>query len=104
MILWVDQNLPPALADWLTAQGHSATHVKDLGLDAVDDVVIASKANTTGATILSKDDDFASQGPPPSVIIRLGNVTNTRLIAAFERHWPSIEAALEAGETLVELT
>lgn len=103
MILWVDQNLPPALADWLSAQGHSASHVKDLSLDAVDDVVIASKAISAGASILSKDDDFASQGPPPTVIIRLGNVTNTRLITAFEQYWPDIEAALEAGETLVEL-
>lgn len=103
MILWVDQNLPPALADWLRTQGHNAKHVQELGLHNVDDIDIATKAVTEGATIISKDSDFAFKGPPPTVVVRLGNVTNARLIARFEGAWPSILSALQAGETYVEI-
>lgn len=103
MILWIDQNLPPALARWLSGKGHDAHHVMDLGLDAVDDTVLAQRAIFQGAAILTKDDDFAYKGPPPSIIVRLGNVTNAVLINVFEQHWESIEAALGSGETLIEL-
>ena len=85
MILWVDQNLPPALAVWLFEQGHEATHVRDLSLAEASDVDIANRAIAARAVILTKDDDFAFDGPPSSVIVRLGNVTTSRLIDAFER-------------------
>ena len=40
MIFLVDAQLPPALASWLTQQGHTAQHVDDLGLSNAEDVVI----------------------------------------------------------------
>ncbi|NBC20964.1 MAG: hypothetical protein GVY06_07990 [Alphaproteobacteria bacterium] len=103
MILWVDQNLPPVLAEWLRAKGHDAQHVRGLGLDQADDIGIATNAMAAGATIISKDDDFAFKGPPPTVLVRIGNVTNPKLISRFEAVWETIEAALEAGETLIEV-
>ena len=103
MILWVDQNLPPALAEWLRTKGLEARHVQDLGLHSVDDIDIVSKARKAGATIISKDSDFAFKGPPPTVIVRLGNVMNATLIARFEDVWPVIQNALDAGETFVEV-
>ncbi|MEM6626124.1 MAG: DUF5615 family PIN-like protein [Pseudomonadota bacterium] len=103
MILWVDQNLPPNLARWLSNQGHEATHVQDLNLAESDDATIIARALDAQAVIISKDDDFAFSGLPPVVWIRLGNVANTRLLDIFERIWPSIETTLTNGETLVEV-
>jgi len=103
MILWDNQNLPPSLADWLRTKGHEARHVQELGLHNVDDIDIAARALTEDATIISKDSDFAFKGPPPTVVARLGNVTNARLITRFEGAWPSILSALQAGETYVEI-
>jgi predicted nuclease of predicted toxin-antitoxin system len=102
MKFWVDQNLPPALARWLTLRGHDAAHVLELGLDCASDQSILAGAIAAGAAILTKDEDFAFSGLPPKVIVRIGNVTNTRLITAFEAHWPGIHKALLDGETLVE--
>jgi len=33
----IDAQLPPALARWLSSQGHHAEHVADLGLEAAED-------------------------------------------------------------------
>ena len=103
MILWIDQNLPPSLAAWLRARGLEASHVQDLGLDAVDDADIAARAIVARAVVISKDDDFAFKGPPPTVVVRVGNVTNPKLINRFEAVWETIENALEAGETFIEV-
>ena len=40
MNLLIDAQLPPALATWLTEQGHTAQHVDGLGLREADDLVI----------------------------------------------------------------
>ena len=57
----VDAQLPPALARWLTAQGHQATHVFDLGLHTADDPVIWERARGELAVIISKDEDFVDR-------------------------------------------
>ncbi|MGM0984784.1 MAG: DUF5615 family PIN-like protein [Pseudomonadota bacterium] len=36
----VDAQLPPALARWLTEQGHHAEHVADLKMEAASDAAI----------------------------------------------------------------
>ena len=40
----VDAQLPPALVRWIASQGHQATHVFDIGLQAADDPVIYARA------------------------------------------------------------
>ena len=40
MTFLVDAQLPPALADWLIKQEHSAEHVYDVDLRDADDIVI----------------------------------------------------------------
>ena len=39
----------------------------------------------------------------PLVWVRLGNVTSTALCAAFRTEIPHIAAALQAGETIIEI-
>jgi predicted nuclease of predicted toxin-antitoxin system len=68
----VDANLPPALAQWLAAEGHEAQHVADLGMEAMPDREIWKHARDSDACIVTKDEDFVllqaldRAGPPLS--------------------------------------
>ena len=57
----VDSQLPPALARWIAGQGHTATHVLEMGLEAADDTLIWEHARATSAVIISKDEDFVDR-------------------------------------------
>lgn len=105
----VDAQLPPALARWLETEGHTAAHVGDLGMQAASDGSIWDHARATSAVIVSKDEDFArrrtSATDGPSVVwIRLPNTRRRDLLAWFAAVLPNVLAALERGETLVEIT
>ena len=105
----VDAQLPPALARWFVAQGHEAEHVGDNGMQAASDTVIWDYALATAAAILTKDEDFAQRkvltaAGPIVVWIRLPNTRRRDLLAWFATILPDVLAALERGETLVEVT
>lgn len=105
----VDEQLPVALARWLTAQSVEGIHVKDIGLQNATDQRIWAEAITLDAVIVTKDDDFVllhaqdAQGPQ-IILVRVGNVSNARLIEIFEQLWPSVVVALEAGDRLIEFS
>jgi predicted nuclease of predicted toxin-antitoxin system len=104
----VDAQLPPALARWLVAAGHEAEHVADRGMQAARDTEIWELALRESSVILTKDEDFAqrharARAAPSVVWIRLPNTRRTTLIARFEVGMPQIVAALERGETLIEV-
>ena len=106
--LWIDAQLPPALAEWLAEWGAPCRHVAELGLLAAPDEGIFAAARQEVAVVVTKDEDFVrlleAHGPPPQVVwVTVGNVRNARLRVLFERHWPAIRAQLTAGEPLVEL-
>jgi predicted nuclease of predicted toxin-antitoxin system len=104
----IDSQLPPALAKWLSAQGHQATHVADLGLLADDDSKIWQHAQKEDTIIISKDEDFAdrwllSDGNVALIWIRKGNCSNRALISWLEALWPDVLRRLQQGERLIEL-
>jgi predicted nuclease of predicted toxin-antitoxin system len=104
----VDQNLPVVLADWIRANGHSADHVRTLGLANGSDHEIAAIAVRTSAIVITRDADFArlTLGPatsPRVVWVRIGNTTNPDLFERWARAWPEVEAALTNGDALVEV-
>jgi predicted nuclease of predicted toxin-antitoxin system len=104
----VDAQLPPALCDRLAAAGHVAEHVHHIGLGAAPDGTIWAHASAIGATLVSKDEDFAvlaqrSLTGPAVVWIRLGNTTNAALWNSLEPILAEIVEALERGERLVEV-
>jgi predicted nuclease of predicted toxin-antitoxin system len=109
MIVWLDAQLPPALAFWM--RNNLAVDVKvlrDLGLRDADDREIFAKAKLAGAVVISKDIDFVNLvqrlGPPPQVVwLTCGNVIIAHLKIVFARAWPSVAALLEAGEPIIEL-
>ena len=104
----IDAQLPPVLARWITAQGHHATHVFDVALQAADDGPIWEYARSEKAVIVSKDEDFVdrwllSDRPVALIWIRKGNCSNQALLAWLEPLWPDIVMRLEQGEQLIEL-
>lgn len=104
----VDTQLPKAVARMLREAGHEAEHVLDLDLAQSPDNDLWNYAHREGATILSKDEDFAhwilTGRPGPSVVwLRIGNCTNADLIAWLQPALPEVCSALEAGDRLVEV-
>ena len=100
MKLWLDAQLPPALARWINEQ---ATGLRD-----ASDHDIFFKARLAGALVMTKDQDFVqllgTQGPPPKVIwLRLGNSSNAALQAVLSTTLPKAIELLEGGEPWVEI-
>jgi len=72
------------------------------------DDVIWQHAARSGATLISKDEDFVAfaTGDPtgPQVVwIRLGNISNDALWRAIDPQLDEIVQALNAGERIVEV-
>jgi len=60
MKLWIDAQLSPALAKWITENFSTieAIAVRDLGLRDAEDRIIFFSARTADATVMTKDSDF----------------------------------------------
>ena len=103
----VDAQLPPALARRIEALGHAAEHVADIGLAAAADDAIRRHAASTGAIIITKDEDFAVHrvlhGGPTVVWVRTGNTRRAEFLRRMDADFSAIINALERGETLVEI-
>ena len=105
----IDAQLPPGLVRLLISSGHSAEHVFETGGLGAKDEDIWIYAKQTGATIITKDEDFAikvctgSEGPAV-VWVRIGNTSNRFLMSWFSPLFPKVIDALNRGERLVELT
>lgn len=77
----IDAQLPPGLAPRLAARGYAAEHVSRIGLGAAGDGAIWRHAAQTGATLVTKDEDFLAlaerdSSGPQVVWIRIGNISN----------------------------
>ncbi len=109
MIFWVDAQLPPGLATWLTEQyGVQAVALRDLGLRDSEDAEIFRQARIADAVLISKDADFveliARHGTPPRLIwVTCGNVSNERLRSLFAATLPTALSRLEAAVTIIEI-
>jgi predicted nuclease of predicted toxin-antitoxin system len=108
VIFLVDAQLPPALAIWLTQQGHTAQHVDDLDLRNAEDVVIWNWALSSEAIIVTKDEDFAERtarttSGPVIVWLRIGNSTNRALLEWLKPRWTQVTVLLDASNRLIEV-
>jgi predicted nuclease of predicted toxin-antitoxin system len=108
--LWIDAQLSPALAGWLTHElGVEATAVRDLGLRDAKDVEIFERAKKAGAIVVTKDSDFVHLldrfGPPPKILwITCGNTSNARMREILLARLSKAMELLDAGESLVEIS
>jgi len=104
----IDAQLPPLLAQHLVSVGHQAEHTADVGLASSDDRDIWQYAVANAAIIVTKDEDFVTiralaESGPPVVWIRIGSTTKSELLKRFTQAWPRVTAALERGETVIEI-
>ncbi len=103
----VDNQLPVALARFLSSRGHDAQHVLDLQMEEADDSYIWHRAASQSRVLVSKDEDFLHLANRPGatgtfVWVRLGNCRKQVLLAAFERALPALVMALDQGQRVVE--
>jgi predicted nuclease of predicted toxin-antitoxin system len=109
MIYWIDAQLPPQLAIWLSQTFKvEAYSLRDLNLRDAEDEQIFQQARQQGIVIISKDSDFVDMvlrlGTPPQLLwITCGNVTNRRLQELLTQVFPKAEKLLATGEAVVEI-
>ena len=104
----IDAQLPPAMAGLLTARGHVAEHVVDIGLRDAKDSLIWIYALEHQAVIVTKDEDFPqrmrqSKTSPVIVWLRIGNTSRHALLRWFEPLLPQLEALIDQGDHLIEV-
>jgi len=59
MKIWIDAQLPPTLANWLTETfGLEASALRDLALRDAQDLEIFEAARAENAVIMTKDSEF----------------------------------------------
>jgi len=110
VIVWVDAQLSPALAPWLSEQfGLEAVSARRLNMVKAKDPAIFQAAREAKAVVLTKDADFSLLlerfGSPPQVLwVRCGNTSNAYLRRVLLRTLPDALRLLDAGEPLVEIT
>jgi predicted nuclease of predicted toxin-antitoxin system len=109
MDIWIDAQLSPAIAVWLTENfAVTARPVRDLGLREAADRAIFLAAGSASVVVMTKDSDFIrlleELGPPPQVIwLTCGNTSNARLKQILTNALPQAISLLESGEPLVEI-
>ncbi|MEA5573215.1 DUF5615 family PIN-like protein [Calothrix sp. UHCC 0171] len=110
MKIWVDAQLPPALANWLTTTfGLEAFSLRDLSLRDAQDIEIFEAARSENAVIMTKDSDFIDLvcrlGSPPQILwITCGNVTNRNLRQLLTATLSNALEQLQQGEAIVEIS
>lgn len=107
MLFLVDAQLPPSLAEALRQAGREAVHVIDLGLLAATDQEIWDEAISRSAVLVTKDRDFplrrAARSDGPAILwVRVGNISNRKLIELALQALPAIIEAIERDEAVIE--
>ncbi len=109
MTIWIDAQLSPAIAKWITENfAVQVIALRDLGLRDATDRQIFTAAQQAAVVVMTKDSDFVElvsrYGAPPQVIwLTCGNTSNARLKQILTMALPQAIALLEAGEPLVEI-
>jgi len=109
MTIWVDAQLSPAIAAWISASfAVTAVALRDIGLRDATDREIFRVAKDAAVVVMTKDGDFVrlldEQGPLPQVIwVTCGNTSNARLRQTLTSTLPKALELLRVGEKLVEV-
>jgi predicted nuclease of predicted toxin-antitoxin system len=109
MIIWIDAQLPPTLAEWIVVTfGVNAISLRELGLRDAKDIEIFESAKQPNVVIMSKDSDFVDLvcrlGAPPQILwLTCGNVTNRNLRELLTATLPEAIVQLQQGEIVVEI-
>lgn len=95
MKLLFDENLSPNLVIRLADLFPNSVHVREVGLQAVDDQAVWEYAKKADLIIVSKDADMHQRsflfGAPPKVVwVRLGNCSTTDVENLLRQHIETI--------------
>lgn len=110
MIIWIDAQLSPAIAEWINQKFKvDAIAVRDLGFRDANDNTIFEAARKESAVVMTKDADFPKllemRGAPPKIIwLTCGNTSNSFLKKILTRTLPKAIELLNSGEDLVEIS
>ena len=110
MTIWIDAQLSPALARWLSQQFNLVVlSVQELGFRSAVEPEIFFAAREANAVVLTKDQDFVHllerHGAPPKVLwVTCGNTSNARMREVLSASLPSALELLAKGEVLVEIS
>ena len=110
MKIWIDAQLPPALASWLSVTfGLETAALRDLSLRDAQDIEIFEAARSQNTVIMTKDSDFIDLvcrlGTPPQILwLTCGNVTNRNLQRLLSATLPDALEKLRQGEMIVEIS
>ena len=110
MKIWLDAQLPPTLANWISSTfSIEAAALRDLSLRDAKDIEIFEAARSEKAVIMTKDSDFIDLvcrlGAPPQILwLTCGNVTNRNLQRLLAATLSDALAQLQQGETIVEIS
>lgn len=109
MKFWIDAQLSPALAPWITDTfAVKAFSVQRLGLRDASDETIFFAARAEKAIVITKDQDFVRLlerfGPPPQVIwVTCGNISNAQMRHVLRQDFQNTLLLLQQGKSLVEI-
>ena len=109
MRIWVDAQMSPAIATWISSNyAVSAVAIRDLGLRDAEDKEVFEAARQEKAVVMTKDSGFLlllnKLGAPPQVIwVTCGNTSNARLKEVLMNTLPKALDLLNFGEKLVEI-
>ena len=110
MKIWIDAQLPPTLASWLSATFDlEASSLRDLSLRDAQDIDIFAAARAENAVIMTTDSDFIDLvcrlGTPPQILwLTCGNVTNQNLRRLLTATLPDALKQLGQGTIIVEIS
>ena len=109
MNLWLDAQLSPLLAKWISEHFTvTAVALRELGLRDAEDQRIFDAARDQDAIVMTKDSDFVLLldrfGPPPKINwIRCGNTSNERMQESLSKQLKTVLELLEGDDDLVEI-
>jgi predicted nuclease of predicted toxin-antitoxin system len=104
----VDNQLPTALARFLTEAGHPSFHVLDIRLDEAQDEVIWTYSQAHDFVLVSKDEDFLHLANRINetgklLWVRIGNCRKLVLLERFQAQLPRIIQAFVDGYRIIEV-
>ncbi|NCC49724.1 MAG: hypothetical protein EOM20_00780 [Spartobacteria bacterium] len=110
MTIWIDAQLAPSLATWITNTFGVKTHaVKELNMRDAKDFQIFQAAREANAIVLTKDVVFPhllqQHGPPPKVLwLTCGNTSNENIRRILSATLTNALDMFDSGESIVEIT
>ena len=93
MKFFLDMPLSPALARWLSSQGHDALHAMDLGLQRAADIDIIARAKQEARTVITADLDYPR-------LLALAQATEPSLILFRRGDWGEADVITRLSEVL----